>query len=317
MLQSTKYPNRRSFIQLTKQITSFISLHSLQLTPFHIITPSKLLTYIFFQYSNLLQSAANSPSHQNTLCRFSLVRSIIVAVSVAPTNGLVVENGGFFVKIVLIGDSGVGKTCFVARFPRDYFNLSSKPIIGAEFATACFDVDSETVNAQIWDTAGQDRYRPITSSFYRGALAVMIVYDITNRATFESASRWLQEVHEHTDRKAVVMLVGNKAIWRSSAPFRPPKRLSPARPTNLRSLRLPQRTLRTFSKCLRRWRQRRCGKPPGWWNQRRGRRNRKPVGLRKTHDADWIRFWILNWHRNFWPWRNFEMLNGRELNWRG
>lgn len=112
--------------------------------------------------------------------------------------------------VVLIGDSGVGKSNLLLRFTRDTVDLQSKTTIGVEFATRSISVDGKTVKAQIWDTAGQERYRAITSAYYRGAVGALLVYDITNRGTFESVERWLKELREHADSKIVVMLIGNK-----------------------------------------------------------------------------------------------------------
>jgi small GTP-binding protein len=117
----------------------------------------------------------------------------------------------FLVKIVLIGDSGVGKTNLLSRFTRDQFNPESKSTIGVEFATKTLEVEGKNVKAQIWDTAGQERYRAITSAYYRGAIGAMLLYDITTSLTFSSLSRWLQELRENADPNIVVMLVGNKS----------------------------------------------------------------------------------------------------------
>ncbi|KAG1446124.1 hypothetical protein G6F56_009674 [Rhizopus delemar] len=112
--------------------------------------------------------------------------------------------------IVLIGDSGVGKTNLLGRFTRNEFNLESKSTIGVEFATRSIQVDSKTIKAQIWDTAGQERYRAITSAYYRGAVGALLCYDISKQTTFESVSRWLKELRDHADSNIVIMLVGNK-----------------------------------------------------------------------------------------------------------
>jgi small GTP-binding protein len=116
----------------------------------------------------------------------------------------------FLVKIVLIGDSGVGKTNLLSRFTRDQFNPDSKSTIGVEFATKTLDIEGKTVKAQIWDTAGQERYRAITSAYYRGAIGALLLYDVTSALTFQSLTRWLQELRENADSNIVVMLVGNK-----------------------------------------------------------------------------------------------------------
>ncbi|KAG8380758.1 hypothetical protein BUALT_Bualt06G0049300 [Buddleja alternifolia] len=116
----------------------------------------------------------------------------------------------YLFKIVLIGDSGVGKSNILSRFTRNEFCLESKSTIGVEFATRTLQVEGKTVKAQIWDTAGQERYRAITSAYYRGAVGALLVYDITKRQTFENMQRWLRELREHADSNIVIMLAGNK-----------------------------------------------------------------------------------------------------------
>ncbi|KAH0916380.1 hypothetical protein HID58_030826, partial [Brassica napus] len=120
----------------------------------------------------------------------------------------------YLFKVVLIGDSGVGKSNLLSRFTKNEFNLESKSTIGVEFATRTLKVDEKVVKAQIWDTAGQERYRAITSAYYRGAVGALLVYDTTRRATFENVDRWLKELKNHTDPNIVVMLVGNKSDLR-------------------------------------------------------------------------------------------------------
>lgn len=116
--------------------------------------------------------------------------------------------------VVLIGDSGVGKSNLLSRFTRNEFNLDSKSTIGVEFATRSIQVDSKTIKAQIWDTAGQERYRAITSAYYRGAVGALLVYDISKHQTYENVNRWLKELRDHADSNIVIMLVGNKSDLR-------------------------------------------------------------------------------------------------------
>eukprot|EP00249_Psilotum_nudum_P009461 c21952_g2_i1 orf=1-591(-) len=120
----------------------------------------------------------------------------------------------YLFKVVLIGDSGVGKSNLLSRFTRNEFSLESKSTIGVEFATRSITVDGKKVKAQIWDTAGQERYRAITSAYYRGAVGALLVYDITRHVTFENVERWLKELKDHTDSNIVVILVGNKSDLR-------------------------------------------------------------------------------------------------------
>jgi len=113
--------------------------------------------------------------------------------------------------VVLIGDSGVGKTNLLSRFTRNEFNIESKSTIGVEFATRSINVDGKTIKAQIWDTAGQERYRAITAAYYRGAVGALLVYDVAKHASYVSVIRWLKELRDHADSNIVVMLVGNKS----------------------------------------------------------------------------------------------------------
>ncbi|RDX86479.1 Ras-related protein RABA1f [Mucuna pruriens] len=124
------------------------------------------------------------------------------------------EDYDYLFKVVLIGDSGVGKSNLLSRFTKNEFSLESKSTIGVEFATRSIKVDDKVIKAQIWDTAGQERYRAITSAYYRGAVGALLVYDVTRHVTFENVERWLKELRGHTDSSIVVMLVGNKADLR-------------------------------------------------------------------------------------------------------
>ncbi|CAN1236245.1 Ras-related protein RABA2a [Linum grandiflorum] len=110
------------------------------------------------------------------------------------------EEYDYLFKVVLIGDSGVGKSNLLSRFTRNEFCLESKSTIGVEFATRTLHVEGRVVKAQIWDTAGQER----------GALGALLVYDVTKPTTFENVSRWLKELRDHADANIVVMLIGNK-----------------------------------------------------------------------------------------------------------
>ncbi|KAI9337566.1 ras family-domain-containing protein [Obelidium mucronatum] len=117
----------------------------------------------------------------------------------------------YLFKVVLIGDSGVGKSNLLSRFTRNEFNLDSKSTIGVEFATRTIQVDGKTIKAQIWDTAGQERYRAITSAYYRGAVGALLVYDIAKVSSYENVNRWLKELRDHADSNIQIMLVGNKS----------------------------------------------------------------------------------------------------------
>ncbi|MCD7464896.1 Ras- protein RABA5b [Datura stramonium] len=116
----------------------------------------------------------------------------------------------YLFKIVIIGDSAVGKSNLLSRYARDEFNLHSKATIGVEFQTQVVEINGKEVKAQIWDTAGQERFRAVTSAYYRGAFGALLVYDISRRSTFESVTRWLDELHTHCDTTVAKMLIGNK-----------------------------------------------------------------------------------------------------------
>lgn len=120
----------------------------------------------------------------------------------------------YLYKIVLIGDSGVGKSNLLSRFTRDEFNLESKSTIGVEFATKSVMTEGKVIKAQIWDTAGQERYRAITSAYYRGAVGALLVYDISKRISFDNVARWLKELRDHADPNIIILLVGNKSDLR-------------------------------------------------------------------------------------------------------
>jgi small GTP-binding protein len=115
----------------------------------------------------------------------------------------------FLYKIVLIGNSGVGKSNLLLRFARDEFELETKSTIGVEFRSVDVEIDDKIIKAQIWDTAGQERYRAITSAYYRGASGAILVFDITKADTFIQISRWYEELREHTENIPII-LIGNK-----------------------------------------------------------------------------------------------------------
>ncbi|XP_072226801.1 ras-related protein Rab-25-like [Leuresthes tenuis] len=121
------------------------------------------------------------------------------------------DSYNFVFKVVLIGESGVGKSNLLSRFTKNEFNHDSRTTIGVEFSTRTVQLDNFTIKAQIWDTAGLERYRAITSAYYRGAVGALLVFDISKHLTYESAERWLKELYDHADPHMVVMLVGNKS----------------------------------------------------------------------------------------------------------
>lgn len=117
----------------------------------------------------------------------------------------------FLFKLVLIGDSGVGKSCLLLRFADDNFTDSYISTIGVDFRFRTIHVRDKTVKLQIWDTAGQERFRTITSAYYRGADGIIMVYDVTSSETFDHVEEWLSEVDRYANENTSKLLVGNKA----------------------------------------------------------------------------------------------------------
>ncbi|XP_056595555.1 ras-related protein Rab-19 isoform X2 [Triplophysa dalaica] len=116
----------------------------------------------------------------------------------------------YLFKIVLIGDSNVGKTCVVHSFRSGVFGESQHNTIGVDFTVRTIDIDGKKVKMQVWDTAGQERFRTITQSYYRSAHGAMIAYDLTRRPTFDSLPHWIQGVEQYGAANAVFVLIGNK-----------------------------------------------------------------------------------------------------------
>uniref|UniRef100_A0AC34G4W6 Uncharacterized protein n=1 Tax=Panagrolaimus sp. ES5 TaxID=591445 RepID=A0AC34G4W6_9BILA len=121
----------------------------------------------------------------------------------------------YLFKVVMIGDSGVGKSNLLSRFTSNEFDLGSKTTIGVEFASKTISFDGKKIKAQIWDTAGQERYRAVTAAYYRGAVGAIVVYDITKHGTFENIETWLNELQKYTsDQNLIIMVIGNKCDLR-------------------------------------------------------------------------------------------------------
>ena len=116
----------------------------------------------------------------------------------------------FKVKIVLLGDSGVGKTNLISRFTKNMFSPNSKATIGVEFFIKTYKVNNKILKIEIWDTAGQERYKSITSVYYKGAKGAFIVYDITSRKSFDDVDKWIEEIKEKTSKDIKLIIIGNK-----------------------------------------------------------------------------------------------------------
>ena len=114
------------------------------------------------------------------------------------------------IKIIVVGDSGVGKTNLINRFASDKFDTNSKSTIGVEFVYKTLKINKEVIKVEVWDTAGQERYRSITSSYYKGANGAIIVYDITDEDSFKNVESWMNEVIKKGKQNMQFLLVGNK-----------------------------------------------------------------------------------------------------------
>ena len=116
----------------------------------------------------------------------------------------------YLFKLILVGDSYVGKTNILSKYIKNEFNQNTKSTVGVEFGAKLLKIEDKIIKAQIWDTAGQERYKSITSAYYKGAKGAFIVYDITNRLTFESVDKWIQDLNLNSDKNITLLLIGNK-----------------------------------------------------------------------------------------------------------
>lgn len=117
----------------------------------------------------------------------------------------------YLMKYIIIGDTGVGKSCLLLQFTDKRFQPVHDLTIGVEFGARMIAIDNRHVKLQIWDTAGQESFRSITRSYYRGAAGALLVYDICRRDTFNHLARWLEEARQNSNSNMVIMLIGNKS----------------------------------------------------------------------------------------------------------
>lgn len=120
-------------------------------------------------------------------------------------------NFEYLFKYIIIGDSGVGKSCILLRFIEDTFNPNLENTIGVEFGAKMVTVKDTNIKLQIWDTAGQEAFQSITRSYYRSAAGALLVYDITNKESFQNVANWLEEARINGNPEMVICLVANKS----------------------------------------------------------------------------------------------------------
>ena len=120
------------------------------------------------------------------------------------------EEYEMMIKVILIGDSGVGKTNIMSKFLKNKFLEDSKATVGVEFGSKLFIQQGHKIKAQIWDTAGQEKYKAITSAYYKGSKGALVIYDITQKETFANIEKWVNDLKCKGDPKITIIIIGNK-----------------------------------------------------------------------------------------------------------
>ncbi len=116
----------------------------------------------------------------------------------------------FLFKIIMIGDSGIGKPAFLLRFTDDSFTANHLTTIGVDFKIKIINFEDKTIKLQIWDTAGSERFRTITKTYYKGAHGIILMYDVTNRNSFENIRNWMKQIDANVTKSVKKVLVGHK-----------------------------------------------------------------------------------------------------------
>ncbi|XP_050534479.1 ras-related protein Rab-37 isoform X2 [Daktulosphaira vitifoliae] len=170
---------------------------------------SSIDSKVFYSVSDFVSSTPCSKTSGNSICNKNICHQNKRTQfhQLHPDN-----NCDWFFKVMVLGDSGVGKTCLLVRFRDDMF-LSGNYIstVGVDFRNKVISVEDSKVKLQIWDTAGQERFRSVTHAYYRDAHALLLLYDVTNRTSFDNIRAWLSEIRDYANDQVVIMLIGNKA----------------------------------------------------------------------------------------------------------
>ena len=140
------------------------------------------------------------------------------AAAAAPASAAIYTGAGeklakpdYLFKALVIGDSGVGKSCLLLRFAQDKYEQNYLSTVGVDYYNRTINIDGKRVQLQMWDTAGQERFRTITRSYYRGSQGIVVVYDVTDNDTFENVKHWLDEIEKNAGSDVIKLLVGNKS----------------------------------------------------------------------------------------------------------
>ncbi|XP_066516736.1 uncharacterized protein [Hoplias malabaricus] len=159
--------------------------------------------------------AEKTPEFQVTLDKFSLECKAAFQNKQLKSGDLTLQkNYDYTFKIILLGDSYIGKSNLLTRFIRNEFYNDMKATVNLDIATCSIEMDGRTIRAEIWDTAGTERFTAISIPYYRGAVGALVVYDITKYSTYKNVKHWLNNLREHADSNIVIMLVGNRSDLR-------------------------------------------------------------------------------------------------------
>jgi len=134
------------------------------------------------------------------LCRKKIITE-------APVN----KEYDYLMKFVMVGDPGVGKSSILLRFADDMFNENYYSTIGVDFRFKTLLIDDTYIKLQIWDTAGQEKFRCLTNAYYKGSNAIFLVFDLTNKSSFDNLSEWLDQIHQYVDTNPLIMILGAKS----------------------------------------------------------------------------------------------------------
>jgi small GTP-binding protein len=148
----------------------------------------------------------------------------------------------FSLKVVVVGESGVGKTCFLIRFVRDVFDDDTQSTLGIEFLSRIIQTENRRIQLQLWDTAGQEMFRSVTRGYYRGSAGALVLFDISNRDSFENVERWLQDVKSVARADVVLILIGNKVDLEASRQVRSEEALDFAQRHGMRYFEVSAKT---------------------------------------------------------------------------